>query len=66
MNSTKKRFLDSVYSNVNSIRCENNLILIFRSLIIRVYKSEVRYLDKSVCFFIVLIEFKDDLKVKFK
>ena len=66
MNSTKEKLFDSVYSNVNSIRCEDNLILIFRSLIIRVYKNKVRYSSESVCFFIVLIESKDDLKVEFK
>ena len=66
MNSIKEKLLDSVYSNVNSIECKNNLILIFKSLIIKIYKNKVRYLNKSVYFFIILIEFKDDLKVKFR
>ena len=66
MNSTKERLLDSVYSNVNSIEYKYNLILIFKSLIIRVYENKVRYSSKSVYFFIILIESKDDLKVKFK
>ena len=66
MNSTKERFLDNVYSNVNSIRYKNNLILIFRSLIIRVYKNKIRYSNKSVYFFIILAKSKDDLKIKFK
>ena len=66
MNSTKERLLNSVYSNVNLIEYKNNLILIFRSLIIRIYRNKVRYSSKSVYFFIVYIESKDNLKVKFK
>ena len=35
---------------VQSIRYENNLMLLFKSFILRVYRFEFNHLNKSICF----------------